>query len=317
MKMKLRNIFVAAMAMVAFGAMAEGRCEIAIGFAPFTTEGDKVPAGIERKLQSKIKTCLTANGVAAADVDCQFFVTGRFDHGYSERQSGMGGRVLVKTELQLAICDADGKKVYATETFPLSGMGASDEAALTKALTSLSPRNPDFINFVERGKEKIVQYFNGNYQTYLTKAKQALKARDYDQALYWSTQVPECCNGYDEASALSISIYNDRTNYESAMNLAKAEGEWAADPTGTGAAAAYQYLALVDPSASCYPQAKALGKKISQTVKDNYDFETKEKYRVEKALERRRIDAAKEVGVAWAQNQPKTKYYYNYSWHRW
>lgn len=315
--MKLRNIFFGAMAVVAFGMTAQERCEIAMGFAPFTTEGDKVPAGIERKLQSKIKTCLTANGVAAGDYDCQFFVTGRFDHGYSQRMSGMSGRVMVETELQLAVCDAAGKKVYATETFPLSGIGVSDEDALTKALTSLSPRNRKFITFVENAKAKIVDYFNGNYQTYLTKAKNALKARDYDQALYWSTQVPECCKGYDEANALTLSVYNDRTNYESAMNLAKAEGEWAADPTGTGAAAAYQYLSLVDPSASCYPQAKALGKKISQTVKDNYDFETKEKYRVEKALERRRIDAAKEIGVAWAQNQPKTKYVYNYSWHRW
>lgn len=316
MKLKFRNIALGTMLSMALVSFAQEKCEIAIGMAPIT-EGDNVPAGIEKKLQAKLKMALSNVGVAAGDYDCQFFLAGRFDEAFSQEAGGVGGQVLVKTDLQLAICDGTAKKVYATATFPLKGVGRTDEHALTKALTSLNPRNPEFINFVEKGKAKIVEYFNNNYQTYLTKAQNALKARNYDEALYWSTSVPECCKGYAAASALTNSIYTDRTNYDSAMLLAQAEGEWAANPTGEGAAAAYAYLAQIDPSASCYPQAKALGKKISQTVKDNYDFETKEKYRTEKALERQRINAAKEIGVAWAQNQPKTIIRNNYHWIHW
>ena len=72
------------------------------------------------------------------------------------------------------------------------------------------------------------------------------------------------------------------------------------------AGAAYGYLSQIDPSASCYAQAKALGKKISASVKEDYDFETKEKYRNAVELEKQRIDAARQAAVAWAQNQPKT-----------
>lgn len=314
MNMKLRNIAFSVLLSLACVAFAQDKCEIAIGMAPIT-EGDKVPAGIEKKLQAKLKMALAHAGVAAGDYDCQFFLAGRFDEAFSQEAGGVGGRVLVKTDLQLAICDGTTQKIFATASFPLKGVGATDEQALTRALTSLNPRNPEFINFVEKGKAKIIEYFDNNYQTYLTKAQNALKARNYDEALYWSTSVPECCKGYAAATALTNSVYTDKVNYDGAMLLAQAEGEWAADPTSAGASAAYSYLAQIDPAAACYPQAKALGKKISQTVKDNYDFETKEKYRTEKALERQRINAAKEIGVAWAQNQPKVVYKNN--WIRW
>ncbi len=286
--------------------MSAAQCEIGIGLAPFITEGDDVPAGVEKKLQAKLKMVLAHSGVAAGDYDCQFFITGRFDEEFSQEAGGVGGRVLVKSNLQLAICDGDNKKVFATATFPLKGVGATNEQALTRALTSLNPKNPEFINFVENAKAKIVDYFNSNYQTYLAKANKALGQRNYDEALYWSTAIPECCNGYDEANALANTIFTDKINYDGAQALAKAEGEWAANPTAAGAQAAYRYIAQIDPSSSAYPAAKALGAKMSAAVKADYDFETKEKYRSQVKLEEQRIKAARDAAVAWAKNQPKT-----------
>lgn len=302
-----------ALAVSSLMAFAEGKCEISIGMQPMQ-EGDNVPAAVARQLEAKLKQALTFVGVAAADYDCQFFIAGRFDHAFSQQAPGVGGKVLVKTNLQLAICDGSARKVYATETFPLKGVGATDEQALIKALGSLNAGNPKFKTFVENGKNKIVDYFNANYPSYLNKANLALKNRDYGECLYWATQIPECCAGYGEAAKLIATSYADKINYDSQMLLAKAEGEWAADPTADGAAAAYSYLSQIDPSASCWPEAKALGKKISSVVKQNYDFETKEKYRNAVALEKQRIQAARDVAVAWAENQPKTIVRNNYHW---
>lgn len=288
------------------GAHADGNCEIAIGMAPTISEGDAVPQRVCQQLQSKLKMALSRVGVAAADYDCQFFIAGRFDHAYSQEAGGVGGRVLVKTNLQLAICDGKGQKVYATASFPLKGVGGTDEQALIRALGSLNANNPEFANFVEEGKAKIVAYFSANYPTYLTKAQNALKARNYDEALYWATAIPECCDGYAKASALVQNIMKDRTNYEGDRLLAQAEGAWAANPTAEGAAEAYSYISQMDPSSTAYARAKALGNKMTTSVKADYDFQTKEKYRTEVALEQRRIKAARDAAVAWAQNQPKT-----------
>ena len=303
--MKLRQILLGAAIAAMPVAAAAADCEIGMGIAPIM-EGDQVPAAVARQLEAKLKTVLTHVGVAAGDYDCQFFLTGRFDEAFSQEAGGVGGRVLVKTNLQLAICDGENRKVFATATFPLKGVGASDQQALTRALGSLNARNPEFINFVENGKAKIVDYFDKNYPTYMAKAQKALKARDYDEALYWSTSIPECCAGYAQAAELASSIYQDKIDYDGAMLLAQAEGEWASDPSAEGGRAAYGYLSRIDPSAACYAKAKALGKKISASVREDYDFETKEKYRNAVELEKQRIDAARQAAVAWAQNQPKT-----------
>lgn len=311
MKYNFRQILtVATIAASGLFASAE-KCEIALGVL-FTDDGDKVPAAVTRTLETKLRTILTHTGVAAGDYDCQFFITGRFDGQYSQQSAGPGGKILLKTNLQLAICDAYNKKVYATVSLPLKGTGVSDEQAYIKAMTQLNGKNPQFITFVDNAKDKIVDYFNNNYQNYLSKAQTALKARNYDEALYWATSVPECCTGFPEARKLALSIYTDRTNYDSAMLLAKAQGEWAADPTSSGAAKAFQYLSQIDPSAACYAEAQALGKKIADTVKADYDFETKTKYQNEIDLERRRIESARQIGLAWAQNQPKTIVKYNW-----
>lgn len=309
--MKIKKILMAALIAMAGVQASAAECEVGIGIAPIQG-GDNVADGIARKLEAKMRTMLTYVGVAAGDYDCQFFLTGRFDHAYSQEASGVGGRVLVKTDLQLAICDNDNKKVYATATFPLKGVGGSDEQALTRALSSLNANNTQFVNFVENGKAKIIDYFNKNYPTYLSKAKSALQSRSYDEALYWAMAVPECCQGYDQAQALVSSIVSDKTNYDSEMLLTQAQGEWAANPTAEGAAAAYAYLSQIDPSSPAYAKAKALGSKIAASVKADYDFETKEKYRTEKDLEKQRIAAARDAAVAWAKNQPKTVYKTNW-----
>lgn len=312
--MNIKRILSAiAISVTFFGAMASD-CDIAMGIAPIS-EGDAVPASISRKLEAKMKMLLSHVGVAAGDFDCQFFLTGRFDQAYSQEASGVGGRVLVKTDLQLAICDGENKKVFATTVIPLKGVGATDEQALTRAMSSLNANNPEFINFVEKGKKKIVEYFNSNYPTYITKAQKAMQARKYDEALYWATCIPECCNGYDKANKLIMTITADKMDYDGEMMLAQAESEWNSNPTAGGAAAAYKYISQIDPSSSAYSKAKELGEKMGKSVKADYDFETKEKYRSSVALEQQRIKAARDIGVAWAKNQPKTVYKTN--WIRW
>ncbi|MDE7466595.1 MAG: hypothetical protein K2M59_09270 [Muribaculaceae bacterium] len=304
--MKLFRYFGSLMLALMGCATVSADCDIAIGLAPFITEGDNVGPGVEKKLQTKLKTALAHSGVTAGEYNNQFFLIGRFDEDYSNEAGGAGGRVLVKTNLQLAICDGNNQKVFAIANFPLKGVGATNEQAITRALGSLNANNPEFINFVDNAKKKIIDYFDSNYQTYLQKAQSAMSQRNYDEALYWSSSIPECSRGYTQASTLMQKVISGRINYEGSQLLAKAEAEWAANPTDQGASAAYAYIQQIDPSSSSYAAAKALGQKMAASVKADYDFETKEKYRNAVELEKTRIKAARDAAVAWAKNQPKT-----------
>lgn len=161
----------------------------------------------------------------------------------------------MKTDLQLAICDGSNQKVFATATFPLKGVGGSEEQALTKALSSLNAKNPEFINFVEkeRPNHRLLQQQLSHLPHQGQDCPESPQLR---RSPLLGHRLPECCTGYNQAAQLANSIYTDKVNYDGAMLLAQAEGEWAADPTDAGAAAAYSYLAQIDPSAACYAQAK-------------------------------------------------------------
>lgn len=300
----MNRIFISTILAVS-ALFANAECEIGLGVSPFSG-GDDVPEAVTRQLESRIKMALTRIGVAAGDFDCQFFITGRFDHEFTQQAAGPGGKVLVKTNLQLAICDGENKKVFATETFSLKGVGSTDQQALTRALSTVGANNQPFVNFVESAKKKIIKYFDDNYPTYLSKAKKALTQRDFEMALFWSMQVPECCTGYNEASQLSDEVFRSYVEYSGDKALTAAEAAWNTNPTSEGAAEAYEHLKTIDPGYSKYSQVKALGQKMGKSIKADIDFETKEKYHDAMDFNRRKLDAYKEILVAKAQNQPQT-----------
>jgi len=305
---KLSTIF-GMLFLTAFIAKAD--CEVRIGVGPMEA-GEIVAPGIESQLESKLQRALTRQGVMASGQYSQFFITGRFDSSYSDMVGGgTSNRYVVKTDLTLYIADQEGQ-VYASQSFPMKGVGDSEERAYIKCLGSLSPNDKDFVRFVQEAKDKIVSYFDDNYQAYLTKAQTAMTQRNYAEAMYYAGIIPECCRGFESAQNMLITAYKHATDYDAQTLLAKAEAAWGANPNENGALEALGYLAAIDPAASCYPQAQKLTNKITNTVRGDFEFENRTKYQREMDLEQKRIEAARAVGIAWAQNQPKTVYKTNF-----
>lgn len=286
------------------------QCDLRIGVGPIS-QGENVPAAIERQLQSRVLRALARNGVSAGNYGSQFFVAARFDNGFEDVTSGTAPKYVIKTVLTLYIADTEGQ-VYSAWSTDLKGVGDSQERAYMRCLDGLKASSPDFVKFVDDGRDKIVEYFNNNYPSYIDKARTAMNQRNYDDAAYYVSQIPECCNGWDQAQALALKIYEHSTDYDAATLLAKAEAAWAADPTDNGAAVAGGYLAQIDPNAACRPQAEALMKKMSRVVKANWDYENITKVEMAHEREKMRIKAAQAIGVAAAQNRPKTVYKFVY-----
>lgn len=291
-------------------------CDIDISIANIT-KGEVVPQAVNQRLEAKLSTALARLGIVAADYDAQFFIVGRFDDAYNDITSGPSQKVAVKTTLTLSIGDAINQKVFATESFDLKGVGSTDEQAYTKALNSISSSNQNLLNFIQQGKERIIEYYDANYGIFLTKARNAMAARNYDEALYYSTSIPSCCVGYREACNLTSQIYTDNMNYIAQNLLAQARAAWAESPDAEGARKAYIFLSQIDPSSSSYAAAQSLGKEISQRTKQQWDFENVQKYNDAVALEKQRIEAAKQVAVAWAKSRPKVVNRYTFISRRW
>ncbi len=307
----IKNIMVACV--LAAGALVAQAtdCTIDLSIAPIS-KGKNVPEQVESRLEAKLQTMLAKSGFFGAPYDSRFFIAARFDDLSNDITGGPSQKVIVKTTLTLFIGDAQEEKVFDSESFDLKGVGGSDTQAYVRAIEGVSARNPRVMAFLEGARTKIIDYFDRNYTEYINKARRAMLARNYDEALYYSTVIPSCCKGYEEAAQLSMQIMTQRADYEGAKLLAKARGAWAADPTASGAAEAYSYLSQIDPDSKCYAEAQALGRTMSKATQKQWEFENVTKYKDAVAIERQRIEAAREVGVAWANNQPKEIHRYHF-----
>ena len=99
--------------------------------------------------------------------------------------------------------------------------------------------------------------------------------------------------------------------------MLKANAEWSKSPDYTGALKASNYLGSINPNSNCYKEALELNTSISDRLKelDNREWAYQLKQQQDNVdLTKALIEAARDVGVAYGENQPKN---ITYNYVRW
>lgn len=314
--MKVKYLICGALAATAFVcapvANAQSDCNIHLMVAPIE-QGADVTDDVNDLLMTRLNTAITgADGVTADPNYDRFFIAAKFNHLYQDVLPGPPMSHVIKTMLTLYIGDNVSQKIYSSTSFELKGVGNSETRAFINAFGALNKNNSALSSFVEKGTAKILDYYNKEYPVLIRKAETAAAQRDYEQALSVLAAVPECCDGYKKVESTMLRIYSQNIDFIARNLLSMANAAWGANPTAAGAREAYSYLVLIDPASKVYPEAQALHREIKKVVKDDYDFENREKYKDEVATERARIEAARAVGVAFGNNQQPTTDHYNW-----
>ena len=196
---------------------------IALMVAPIE-QGEIIPRSVDNQLQTRLTNAVNAAGMVAGKDYGQFFVSGRITHSYTETLPGPPVQIVVHTMLTLYIGDVKNREVYASESFELRGVGRSEERALLNALAQIKASNQAFVSFIEKGKEKIIAYFDKNYSHYLDSARYANAMGDKGKAFYYATLIPASCKGYAEAQKVVDIICK---KYNTSLTTAKATGsQW-------------------------------------------------------------------------------------------
>lgn len=282
------------------------QCEIQLMTAPIDQLED-IPETINEQLATRFTRILTSAGVAASANYRQFFITGKFSHAFKDVLPGPPRQHVINTTLTIYIGDIVGQTVYETFSLDLKGVGNTEERAYISALKGLNPGNNAFKSFIERGKRKILTYYDNNYPTILRRAATAEQTGQYEEALMILSTIPECCVGFDQASNAMLRVYQSYLDTEGQRLLALGRAAWAADPTSGGATEACSYLTQINPSSKAFAQAQALVKDIQKVTRADYVFETQTKYKDEISLQKARIEAARAIGVAFGRG-PKANY---------
>lgn len=263
------------------------------------------PATAKAQMQSKLTKLLTQNGVASLDYMGQFFITAMAVPQQKEVLAGPPVQIAEVMDVVFYIADYQNKTVFATTSVSTKGVGSNETKSYMDGLKRLNLNSPALKAFVEKGRAKIVDYYNSRAEAMFAEAQSLANRKEYERAIWLVTLIPSECEKYKQSLALADTFYQGYIDRLCQENLAAAKAVWAASQNAEGAALAGEYLANILPDAGCYAEAEKLYREIKGKVLDDWHFEMK-KYQDAVDLEADRINAIREVGVAYGKGQQPT-----------
>lgn len=280
---------------------------------------DGMPENALSVLENKLQQIATSNGLGGISYNTRFIITCKVVLITKDIVPGPPPMHAYNMDVTLYIADYFSKNMFSTTTISAKGVGTNENKAYINGINNININSPQFISFVEKGKQKIIEYYNSKCDFIIKEALTMASTDQYRQAIYNLMSIPDVCKEcYDKAMNEVPDVYKRFINYLCNKNLAAAKAVWTANPNSTGANAVAGYLADIYPDASCYGDAQKLigviGKKILADENRNWNFMLKV-WDDNVSLESQRINAMREIGVAWGNNQPQTIYDVNWLIH--
>lgn len=309
-------IVIAVIALLCVGRLSaqndfkDGESRIALSIA-LPEQANLLPSGAETYLVNKLKQAAAQNGLAAEEGFSRFFITAVITPLTRDVVAGPPQQIAQNLEITLYIADGIDQKIYATASLNAKGVGTNETKAYIDAVKHINANSKQFKELAETGKAKIIAYYEAQCDNIIKKAQSMAKQKNYESALYELTVIPDVCSCYDRALEATAEIYQQYIDYLCDVNLAKARTAWAAEQNADGAKKAGDYLAYIYPDAKCYKEGMDLYREIKGKVLDDWKFEMKI-YQDGVDLERERIRAWRDVGVAYGNHQQPISNYVNW-----
>jgi hypothetical protein len=277
-----------------------------------------LPAEAKSQLQTKLNQITSNNGMGGSQINPRFIITANVNIGTKDIISGPPQMVAQNIELVLFTGDAITKTVFSNTTLSLKGVGTNENKALIEAIKSINPKNKELVLFLDEGKNKIINYYNTNCDFIINDAQTLAQQQKYDEAIYKLALVPEVNQEcYFKCSDIIKEIFQKKIDDNCKTKLTEAKMIWLKKQDINSAESALSILTDINHQASCFDNVNILVKEINdKLIKDEkakLELAIK-KYNDKIDLEKKRIDAYKEVAVEYAKNQPKTVTYNNIYW---
>jgi len=263
------------------------------------------PTTAKVQLTNKLHQMLAQQGMASLDNNGQFVLTAFMIPQDKEVLPGPPMQIVETMHANLYIADVVQKNVLATLEMPTKGLGRDETRSYMDAIKHLNTNSPDVAKFIQTGKEKIIAFYDSESPRIMKEALALSEMHEYEKALHIVTAIPAQCKYYDESLKTILTIFHSYQDYACQKLLAQAKMAWAAEQNAGGAEKAGQYLGQIYPDAACYEDAMVLYKEIKAKVLEDWHFEMKI-YQDQVDLEKQRIEAARQVGIAYGNHQQPT-----------
>jgi hypothetical protein len=270
---------------------------------------DGLDASQLSKLETKITQIVSSTGLAASGYNNNFVIYPKFAiYETNVVEGGMQNITVTTCELSLFIKQVDNNILFSSISRQVKGSGNNKQTSITNAISKIPTNDAQFKTFIETGKGKIVQYYESKCQDIIAKAESLVKMQNSEEALGLLQTVPEEVSCYSKVQEKSIEVYKAYQNQKCAKQIQEAKTTIAAN----NYKAALEILSQIDPSATCFNESQSLMKnaesKIDVEEKKQWDLKMKV-YDDKVALEKQRINAVKDIAVAYYKSKPTTVNY--------
>jgi tetratricopeptide (TPR) repeat protein len=279
-------------------------CEIPLMVA-IQEDTESIPEAALQYLKDKLVQIAAQDGITANAYYTQFMITAKVTELTKDIVPGTPVNISQTLNVSFYIIDYFGEKVLTTGNLEIQAVGTNQTKAYINAIRNINVNNKNVKELIQKGKEKIIAYYDANYTYIIEKAKKMADMKQFEEALFYLISVPECSKGYKTAIASCSDVYHGYINELCRTNLNMAKSIWYAGQNVESAREAGLYLSEIYPDANCYNEAMDLFKEIKNRVREDWTFKMKQ-YDDSVSLEKQRIDAYKQVGVAFGNGQQPT-----------
>ncbi len=277
-------------------------------------QADDIPESAVSLLQNKMQQIATNNGLSAVSISPRFIITSNLNVISKDIVPGPPTMTAINIDVTFYIADYLSKTVFSSKTISLKAIGTNINKAYIDGIKGINTNSKELKSFVEEGKFKIIAFYNDRCDFILQEAKALASQKQYQEAIFRLMAVPDVCKDcYIKATNAVEPIFKAYTDDLCDKNLAGAQAIWVANPNSDGANEIAGLLSEILPDANCYGEAQKLvgdvRKKILADEKRDWNFQLK-KWDDNVSLGSQRINAYREVGVAYGTHQPQYVYHF-------
>lgn len=282
-----------------------------VAVSAYVAENCGVPLNSQMVLQNKLTQLISGCGFSN-ELNSRFILTAKVDILTEDVTATTPALYAYTLSYNFYIGDGVTGTLFASTNVEAKGAGKSKDKAYMQALKAVSPRDPALRGFIQEGKQKIIEYYRLNGPSIIKRAQTLAQNQQYDEAMWELSLIPEACTDlYNQANDLMVSIYQEQITQEGQSMLAEARSVWAAGQDREAADKAGAILARINPQSPAYKDAQVLSSQIASRVKalDSREWAFKlQQQRDYTDIRKAEVQAARDIAVTWAQNQPKTVY---------
>ena len=269
--------------------------------------GDLTPTA-QKALLSRVERIVTGNGIGGSSLDNRFVMAANVVELTKDVSATTPIIYSYTLEVTLIVGDAIEGTKFSSYTFEQKGAGNSQTKAYMSAIKRIKSKSSAYTEFLDEAKTKIIEYYNSKCDFYLKEADSYVGQNEYQAAIATLTSIPQVCKEcYDKAMDAVAPIYQKQIDRQCKIDMTEAKNAWNGSQDEGGASSAANYLGQIDPNSSCYAEAQTFAGTIAKRIKElnqrEWDFKLKQQ-QDDVDMQKASIKAARDIGVAYGENQP-------------